>query len=414
MDGQRFFVKGVRFDAQDARLQDALAQIYGTPERAWCLCVPGGVEMYVAKHREYLVKRMPDKGHLHHPSCPSYEPDPVLSGLGAFLREAAIERSPEEIDLRVSFPMVRYPGRAAPTSAPQGPGFPATQVSTPQPRLGMQGLMHYVWERARFNRYYPAMKNKRAYGVIWRYAREGLEGVKVKGVVLADRFYIPEPFDPEKKDEIVERRRQAFSCLHSRDEDSQFRMMIVLGEYKASEAKPYGREVWLKHMPERPLFVEEKLWARIERLYAPMFQAQAIETPPRTRIIVCALVYAKREYVYQIDTVAFMLVSADSWIPVEGLHELELLRALTEQSRAFYKPLRYDAKNGAGLATALLLDTGDKPTALHVVGMEEKERAAKQKVLAGLPADVWVWHTDKPMPALPPSARSRISTTANG
>ncbi len=31
MDGQRFFVKGVRFDAQDARLQEALAQIYGTP-----------------------------------------------------------------------------------------------------------------------------------------------------------------------------------------------------------------------------------------------------------------------------------------------------------------------------------------------------------------------------------------------
>ena len=87
---------------------------------------------------------------------------------------------------------------------------------------------------------------------------------------------------------------------------------------------------------------------------------------------------------------------------------------MTEQSRAFYKPLRYDAKSGAGLATVLLLDTGDKPTALHVVGMEEKERAAKQKVLAGLPADVWVWHTDKLMPALHPVARSRISTTANG
>jgi hypothetical protein len=77
--------------------------------------VPGGVEMYVAKHRDYVVKRMPDTGHLHHPSGPSYEPDSALTGLGALLREAVIEPAPDKIDLRVSFPMVRCSGRSAST-----------------------------------------------------------------------------------------------------------------------------------------------------------------------------------------------------------------------------------------------------------------------------------------------------------
>jgi hypothetical protein len=264
-----------------------------------------------------------------------------------------------------------------------------------------------VWERARFNRYYPAMKGKRRYGVIWKYVCATLEGVKANGVPLTERFFMPEPFDRGNKAEIMARRRQTFSRLHRADDTVPRPMMIFMGEYKGCETTPYGRKVWMKYMPERPLFVDDKVWAHIERVYGPMYQARASETPPRTRIIACALVHARRETVYQIETAAFMRVTADNWIPVDGLHELELVQALTEQGRAFYKPLPYDTRRGDGFATALLLDTGDKPTPLYVVGREEKERAAKQESRVSLPAHVWVWHTDPPMPALPPAALAR-------
>ena len=56
---QRFFIKGKTFAADDSLLQDALARIYDTPERPRCMCIRGGVNMYVAKHRHYVVKRMP-------------------------------------------------------------------------------------------------------------------------------------------------------------------------------------------------------------------------------------------------------------------------------------------------------------------------------------------------------------------
>ena len=76
VDGQRFAIGGRVVDADDPQLQDLLAQAYEAPGRPRCLCVAGGVEMYVAFHRSYLAKRMPDTGSQHHPACPSFEPYP--------------------------------------------------------------------------------------------------------------------------------------------------------------------------------------------------------------------------------------------------------------------------------------------------------------------------------------------------
>ena len=93
MEPTRYFIKGRTCAAGDAGLQDGLARVYGSPERPRCMCVPGGVETYIAKHAEYVVKRMPDTGRQHHPTCPSFEPEPGTSGLGELLGEATLARS---------------------------------------------------------------------------------------------------------------------------------------------------------------------------------------------------------------------------------------------------------------------------------------------------------------------------------
>ena len=107
MDTQRLAIKGGVLAVDDPRLQDALSGVYETQERPRCLCVPGGVEMYVAKHRQYVVKRMPDTGKHHHPGCSSYEPDPQESGLGELMGEAVLERELGKVELRVDFPWTR-------------------------------------------------------------------------------------------------------------------------------------------------------------------------------------------------------------------------------------------------------------------------------------------------------------------
>ena len=69
MEHQRFFVRGTTYACGDPGLQRALELVYGSSERPRCMCVQGGVPMYIARHgNDYIVKRMPDSGAQHHPT----------------------------------------------------------------------------------------------------------------------------------------------------------------------------------------------------------------------------------------------------------------------------------------------------------------------------------------------------------
>lgn len=405
MELQKFYIKGRTFLSTDSNLQEALASIYDTPERPRCLCVRGGVEMYVAKHRLYLVKRMPSTGNKHHPSCPSFEPEWSHSGLGELMGEAVIEHSPESIEIRVDFALARMPGR----SIPRGEKTTPVEINAPRHRMSLRALLHFLWEKAGFNRWYPAMTNKRSQGVIRKYLLEAADEVETKGIRLSERLYIPESFNEERKAEIAERRREKLALLHSPEDEVQYKMAIVIGEFKSVEASPYGRKIWVKHMPDCPLLIETKTWERAERVFGTILEARDADAPSTLRIVLCALIYAKREYTYQIDAITFMLVT-ENWIPVDGMYELPLIQMLIDRSRRFMKPLRYDAKSVAHYPNALLLDTGDRPVPLHIISgfMEEKERSAKEKALKISEDYFWVWYSDKPMPDLPSSKLVRL------
>jgi len=401
MEEQRFLIQGRAYAASDPALQAALATVYATAERPRCLCVRGGIDMYVAKHRRYVVKRMPDSGHRHHATCASYEPEPGQSGLGELIGESIIEHSPEAVELRVDFPLARVPGRAMGRSAAAEPG----EIKAPRRRMSLRAVMHFLFERAGFNRWYPAMEGKRTQAVLHKYLLEAADGIQTKGVMLSERLYVPEPFHEERKSEIAERRRSKLAVLQSPEDDVAFKMALVLGEYKGAEASPLGRKVWLKHMPDAPLFIDMKAWERIERVYGSLLEARDADTKTKQRVVIGALIYAKREHTYQVDTASFMLTT-ENWIPIEGVHEADFIQALTEQRRRFLKPLRYDARSAAAFPNVLLLDTGAQPTPLHVVSasLDSQDRAAKEKVLKASGDTAWVWSTDQKMPPLPAAA----------
>lgn len=398
MEEQRFFIKGVTYAATDARLQEVFARIYETPERPRCLCIRSGVDMYIAKHRQYVVKRMPGTGNRHHPACASYEPEYGQSGLGELMGDAVIERSPESVELRVDFPLARVPGRGIPRGEPVVPA----EVTAPRHRMSLRAVMHYLFERAGFHRWTPAMEGKRSQAVIHKYLMEAAAEIEMKGVRLSERLYVPEQFSEERKAEIAERRRDKLGILLTPANEAQCKMALVLGEFRGMETSIFGRKVWIKHMPDVPLFIESKAWARIERAYGSLFEAREADTKARQRVVLCALVYAKRERVYQVDTASFILAT-DNWIPIEGTHEVDLIQALIDQKRRFIKPLRYDAPSTVPFANALLLDTGASPTPLHVLSTfaDPKERTAKERVIKECGAGIWVWNTEKPLPALP-------------
>ena len=131
MDEQRYLINGRIFAAHDPGLQEALARVHGTPARPRCLCVAEGVEMYVSKFSDFVIKRMPETGAEHRPTCPSYELPASESGLGEVLGEAIIERGPEGVELRLDFPLTRRIGRSFATAElqPAGRGHRGAQAT---------------------------------------------------------------------------------------------------------------------------------------------------------------------------------------------------------------------------------------------------------------------------------------------
>jgi hypothetical protein len=59
--------------------------------------------------------------------------------------------------------------------------------------------------------------------------------------------------------------------------------------------------------------------------------------------MMAALIYAKREHLYQVDSLSHDAGLGSVDTALDGLHELPLVEELQRQGRAFLKPLRYDA-----------------------------------------------------------------------
>lgn len=409
MDVQRLVVAGRVWSADDPELQDALARVHDTPERPRCLCVPGGVEMYVARHRQYVAKRMPDTGSRHDPACPSYEPDAHQSGLGELMGVAVREREPGRVELLVDFPWARIAGRSVTRGDPQDTG----EVSTARKRMSLRALMHYLFERAGFNRWSPAMEGRRNQGVLHKYLLEAAQDVMVKGLVLADRLFVPEPFSEAGRADASRRRRDKLSVLNPFD--GQLPLALLLGEYKTSEPCASGRRVWIKHLPDMPLLVPDRTWARLAKRYAELFEARDADGGHGVRIVMAALLRARREQTYEIDTASLMLTDAQ-WIPIEGMYELPLLQALVAQGRRFIKPLRYDARTASAFPNVLLLDAGGTPVQLHVMSAfaDPAEERARKQAIARADANAWVWCTAAEIPALPRALALRRAAGAGG
>lgn len=393
---QRFAIRGRVWQAQDVCLQGALGAIYGTLERPRCLCMPGGVEMYVAQLREFVVRRMPNTGDRHHPRCPSFEPEAAQSGFGALSGSAVLELGTGRTELRVDFPWARRPGHGR---SPPSPTFPG-QVGSTARRMSLRALMHLLFDRAGFNRWTPAMAGRRRWGVIRKYVLEAAEQIDVAGGPLTDRLFVPEVFDEGSKAEAARRRREKLAILKPHDGTTP--LALVIGEFKTVDEAAEGRRVWIRHMPDAPLLVEGRLWQRLTRRHAALFEARDADTGLRVRLVMAALIRARREATYEIDSASLMMTS-EHWIPVEGVHELPLIDTLVTQGRRFHKPLRYDAPGAEAFANALLLDAGPEARPLHLLSpyMDERARALKQRAIRNASSEPWVWETDRPLPPLP-------------
>lgn len=383
--------------ADDPGLPGVLATIYSQKVRPLCMCRRPGIEMYVAKvDGKYVIKRMPNSGSSHAPACDSYEPPPELSGLGQVMG-TAIQENPDEgtTALRFDFSLSKGASRSAPAPSDRE----SDSVKTDGNKLTLRGTLHYLWEEAGFNRWAPTMAGKRSWNVIRKYLLEAAAEKTVKGARLADILYIPEPFYPEKKQDIAQRRMGRMMRIAAQEKGTR-RLMLVIGEVKEVAQSRYGHKIVLKHLPDFHFMMNDDIHKRLrKRFETELALWDAIEG---SHLMMIGTFSIGPTGLASLEETALMCVT-ENWIPFESTFEKMVLDALTQQSRRFMKGMRYNLQSTRPLACAVLSDTEPEPTALYVLppGASDDFVAATNSLIEESKLLPWVWKAGETMPDLP-------------
>ena len=129
----------------------------------------------------------------------------------------------------------------------------------------------------------------------------------LKGETLDKRLYVPEPFRVADKEEIGERRRRKLAMLLSPGDDVAYKMAIVIGQFNGAEQSAYGRRLLVKHMPDVPLYMENKAWERAERAYAATLQARDADLERKPMVVMAAATSAITEASPYVTRTSFTL-----------------------------------------------------------------------------------------------------------
>ena len=188
--------------------------------------------MYVAKFADrHILKRMPDTGPQHDPSCDSYEPPYELSGFGHIAGSAIQENVEDGLTvLKLDFSLSKTGAKAAPSS---GEGVEPGSVKTDGSKLSLRALLHYLWDQAEFDRWRPRMAGKRNWAVIRKYLLEAADGKTAKGKPLSDVLFIPEMFRFDHEAEITQR-QTAFMTKAAVSDGKRRSLLMLIGEVRKS------------------------------------------------------------------------------------------------------------------------------------------------------------------------------------
>lgn len=400
---QRYRVGTLEFSTSDSSVETVLSGAYSAKQRPLCLCVPGGTPMYIAHvGGRFIVKRMPGAGHLHAADCGSFDPPGELSGLGEVAGSAIQEDLETGVTtLRLDYTLAKRGGTRPPAAA----GGPPDTVRTDGQKLTLRGTLHYLWDKADLTKWSPGMTGRRSWGVVQRRLVAAAQNTFAKGDPLADLLFVPEPWSQDAKESLERGRRTALARLHTRDSTGS-RLMVLIAEVKEFKDARFGVLAICKHLPEMPIKVEQDLATRIDRRFEK--EIALWQREEETHMILVGTFGLDTAGYERLEEVSMMVTDAN-WIPIEHRWDLELVRRLVAGGRRFTKGMRYNLAADKPLASALLYDLLDGPTALYVIPpSSDAEMVAKVSDLAE-ESDYrsWIWHAgDADMPALPTQGRS--------
>lgn len=401
-------IRGTDYNGEDPTLQGLLLQLYELKERPLCMCTADGVALYIAKvDRRYILKRMPNSGSRHHPTCESYEPPEELSGLGQ-VQGHAIQEDPEgeTTVLKLGFSLTKGATRTAPAPS----DTEKDSVKTDGSKLTLRGTLHYLWEQARFNHWSPAMEGKRSWYVIRKYLLEAANNKVTKGMDLADILFVPESWNSEKKEEI--RQRWMAKLMASTGQGDKRKLLLLVGEVKDFGTSQYGFKVVINQLLERPFMMNEDINRRLNKRFSTeiaLWKEREVPGPLyQSKLIIVATFSVNAAGTPSIEEAALMNVTRN-WVPFESTFDALMLDALGESKRRYIKGLRYNMVSTKPMATAVLTDT-PVATALYITPPGATDEFVQQldQLKAESNLEAWCWDAGtEGMPALPSASTGK-------
>lgn len=379
-------------------LQIALADAYHKRIRPLCLCKEGGLSMYIAQVGEqYIVKRMPMSGGGHDPACPSFEPPDELSGLGV-LMGSAIQVDPESgmSALKVAFSLTKIGTRAAPGAGTDT----ADTIAGDTKKLSLRSLLHYLWHQAELTAWTSRWAGKRHWWNIRWHLIEAAGQMMVKGRPLSEMLFVPEPFRAADKVAIEQRRTAALAPAFAPNAGPR-KLMILVGEAKEFAPTRSGHRLIVKHMPDFPFLLDERLYLRLKARFE--HELALWDADEASHLMAIATFGLTPAGLAVVEDMALMVV-AENWVPYDSAYEKRLVDALARVRDRSVKGLRYNLSAETPTASAIL-QLQSQPIALYVVppSADDSYEEALEELIASRPEiGAWIWRAaEEEMPPLP-------------
>ena len=371
-----------------------------------CCCPGTGEKQLAVRYYEdsdsYSLARYPFTGAEHANDCRFYAPNSIKSGLSCYSDEVVKVSTDGQVKIRLEIGLKKRQPGAETVVKPESKSHGRRNTQT---TMRLLGLLHYLWDSANLNVWWPAMEGKRNLHVINSKLVQAASCITASGIHL-DSVLVLSALPTHER--TIEANKKRFANAR----DSQHRLVLVAPLASFDPERPNDRLAIVGFGGVPFLDISPATWNRA----CQRFDRAVALWKKKERVIVIAEIEPKENERYaKVLDLALMPVTS-TWIPVDSSYELMIADKLTAEKRAVFKPLRFDAEEDAVFPDFILRDTG-RDTPLEVFGRSDEtydqrkaEKEAYYRERFGLDG-WWCWNAandpqGKDIPSFPPKIRS--------
>lgn len=255
-----------------------------------------------------FLARWPDTGERHSSGCPSYDPSSNPA--------AVHELEDGGIEIRASFSLS--------ASSPRQNDRPAlsnksrqTETVVQHEQLDLAGVLHELWRRASFDKWFPAMAGRRNWGVVKHHLSIAASAVHVGPWLLGDHLLAVDKFSRSTPG-FVEMQTQRLRSMI--DEHG---VAVLLAPVKSVERSRFGIRVEFFHLPSVSFYKSSML----------QIGEQLRCLPAGHRLIALAIIDVRGRNFHIRDAGAITVTS--QWLPYDMPSDAITIEALVAHDQRF-------------------------------------------------------------------------------